>query len=224
VEGLGIYALGFFGQALFGARLIVQLILSERQKRVVSPTVFWQLSLAASFIFMIYGVLREDLVIVGGQTISYYIYIRNLQLKNVWRLMPRSIRLSIIFLPPATIIYVLLNANFSTAVFTNVDYLHPVILMGAIGQLALNLRFVYQWYAAEKARESVLPVGFWIISTWASVLVILYAAFHPFHGYDPVLLVSQGMGIFVYMRNLVLYKRGSVQKCTTIIPQNVRIK
>ena len=88
-----------------------------------------------------------------------------------------------------------------------------MMIAGTIGQLALNFRFIYQWYYSEKVQVSVLPIGFWHISIWASVLVILYSLFHPVHGYDPVLLVSQSMGILVYIRNVILYRRsGQTQR------------
>lgn len=218
---LGIYALGFLGQALFGARLIVQLFQSEKQKKVVSPVVFWQLSLAASMLFLIYGIIREDAVIIIGQTLSYFIYIRNLQLKRAWTPIPILIRGLLIALP-------LLAIGFAASAISpegwrshSADLVHPVMILGAIGQLALNLRFVYQWYYSERSKESVLPVGFWHLSTWASVLVIIYSLFHPVHGWDPVLLVSQSLGIIVYARNLIIYKRSerrkseaAVQNCT----------
>src|SRR5690554_847913 len=94
-----LYALGFFAQGLFGARLLVQLFHSERQGKVVSPTIFWQLSLIASFLFLIYGFLRQDFVIILGQTLSYFIYIRNLQLKNQWLKIPVLFRGLLMTLP-----------------------------------------------------------------------------------------------------------------------------
>lgn len=208
LEILGIYALGFLGQGLFGARLIFQLILSEREKRVVSPTIFWYLSLAASFLFLIYGVLRFDPVIILGQTISYFIYVRNLQLKGAWSRIPKLLQFVLYFLPFGSLWALIASMEFpSDSFFDPAFLLHPMMIVGTVGQLALNLRFVYQWYYAEKAGESVLPLGFWHISIWASVLVIVYSLFHPVNGYDPVLLVSQSMGIFVYIRNLVIYKK-----------------
>ncbi len=80
---LSIYLLGFFAQSLFGARTVVQWVQSERVGRVVSPTWFWIFSLCGSSLFLVYGLLRHDVVILFGQTISFYIYIRNLQLKQV---------------------------------------------------------------------------------------------------------------------------------------------
>jgi lipid-A-disaccharide synthase-like uncharacterized protein len=212
VENLGIYALGFLGQGLFGARLIFQLLHSEREKRVASPAIFWLLSLAASLIFLIYGVLRHDPVIVIGQFLSYFIYIRNLYLKGVWQKFPGFSQIGLYLLPLISVLLIYINSPSTDLMFNSEMMLHPMMIAGTIGQLALNFRFIYQWYYAEKVRESVLPIGFWYISIWASALVILYSLFHPVHGHDPVLLVSQSMGILVYIRNVVLYRRSQVNK------------
>jgi lipid-A-disaccharide synthase-like uncharacterized protein len=81
------------------------------------------------------------------------------------------------------------------------DLSHPVIVFGAAGQLMLNVRFIYQWYYSEKHKTSMLPMGFWIISTVASILILQYA----FYVKEPVLLVAQSMGIFVYVRNIFIH-------------------
>lgn len=54
--------------------------MSERARRVLSPTIFWVLSLLASCLLCFYGWLRDDFAIVIGQVIAYYIYIWNLVL------------------------------------------------------------------------------------------------------------------------------------------------
>lgn len=210
MDNIKIYALGFLGQALFGARLVVQLFQSEKQKKVVSPVIFWQLSLAASFLFLMYGIIREDAVIIVGQTLSYFIYVRNLQLKKAWQPLPVLIKASLLSLPWFAVSFAAIRIPSESWNSLTANLIHPVMIMGAVGQLALNLRFVYQWYYSEKFKTSILPLGFWHISTWASVLVIIYALFHPIHGYDPVLLVSQGLGIVVYARNIVIYRRSLI--------------
>ncbi len=200
-----VIALGFLGQALFGARLIVQIFLSEKHRRVVSPVVFWQLSLAGSFLFLVYGIVRFDCVIITGQFLSYFIYVRNLQLKGAWRVMPAPVRILLILLPVAATSS--LFFYISPAHGGELLIWHPMIIVGTVGQLALNLRFVYQWYYSEKHKSSILPVGFWQISVWASVLVIIYSLFHPVLDIEPVLLISQSLGIVVYIRNLWIFKR-----------------
>ena len=76
-----IYSIGFFAQILFSSRLIIQWVTSEKQRRVITPTLFWTLSLIASVLLFIYGYLRYDFSIMLGQSLTYYIYIRNLQLQ-----------------------------------------------------------------------------------------------------------------------------------------------
>lgn len=196
-----IYGLGFFAQALFGSRMIVQWISSERAGKVMSPTIFWQTSLLASFLFMIYGLLRYDVVIVAGQLLSYYIYIRNLQLKDSWLTIPVSLRLIFLLSPVVTVVWIgFFNHGMLTQLELQNDFTQPFMLLGAAGQLILNLRFVYQWYYSEKRHISVLPGGFWILSLLGSVLVIGYAVYRQ----DPVLLLAQSLGLIVYVRNIFL--------------------
>lgn len=194
-----IYGLGFFAQSLFGARTITQWILSEREGKVVSPTLFWIFSLCGSFLFLIYGLLRSDFVILFGQTISFYIYIRNLQLKNFWSQIPISLRAIILPLP---VLLFAIAFYFSPGIWQQVlskaDFTDAFILVGSIGQLLLNFRYLYQWYHSEKVQMSILPLGFWVISAVASVMVVVYGIYR----HDPVLLVAQGLGLFAYLRNI----------------------
>jgi lipid-A-disaccharide synthase-like uncharacterized protein len=203
-----VYGLGFFAQSLFGARLVVQLFYSERSGKVVSPTLFWQLSLVASFLFLIYGILRNDAVIILGQTLSYFIYIRNLQLKNDWTKIPLPLRIVLAALPFIAFGWILTGpAERITGILAKNDLSDPIIFIGAIGQLTLNFRFIYQWYYSEKHKNSILPLGFWVSSTIASVLILIYA----FYRLEPVLLVAQGLGIFVYIRNIFIHAKAKQQ-------------
>lgn len=79
-----IFVVGLFAQLLFSARLLIQWIASERALTMLSPTLFWQLSMVASFLLCLYGWLRNDFTIIIGQLISYYIYIWNLKSKGSW--------------------------------------------------------------------------------------------------------------------------------------------
>lgn len=201
-----IYSLGLLAQALFGTRMIIQWIRSERSGKVISPTIFWQMSLLASFLFMIYGWLRLDAVIIAGQFISFYIYIRNIQLKNAWTSMPLMIRWIFLCLPLMTLAYItLFHAEVWKQLSVANDFTRPVMIFGGIGQLMLNLRFVYQWFYSERRHESVLPFGFWMLSLTGAVMVGIYAVYRK----DPVLLLSQGLGLIVYVRNLIIGKKSS---------------
>lgn len=76
----GWLAVGFFGQAMFSARFIVQWIASERKRRSVVPRAFWWLSLAGGLVLLSYAVHRGDPVFILGQAAGIVVYLRNLVL------------------------------------------------------------------------------------------------------------------------------------------------
>jgi lipid-A-disaccharide synthase-like uncharacterized protein len=195
-----VYALGFFAQSLFGARSIVQWYLSEREGRVVSPTLFWVFSISGSSLFLLYGLIRQDIVILIGQSISFYIYVRNLQLKRFWSTIPLFFQLLLVAIPPSIL---LLWFQQEPTFALEADLSFTFMFVGITGQLLLNCRYLYQWYFSEKANESVLPLGFWIISLAASIMVVAYSIARQ----EPVLLVAQSLGIVVYLRNIIIYSR-----------------
>jgi len=76
--GIAWVALGFLGQALFTGRMLVQWLISEKQRRSVVPPIFWWMSLGGGTMLMIYFVWRKDIVGVIGQCTGWFIYVRNL--------------------------------------------------------------------------------------------------------------------------------------------------
>ncbi len=73
-------ALGIAGQLLFAMRFIVQWLASERAGRSVVPLAFWFFSIGGASIVLAYGLHQRDPVIILGQSLSFFIYIRNLVL------------------------------------------------------------------------------------------------------------------------------------------------
>ncbi|NCP22369.1 MAG: lauroyl acyltransferase, partial [Zetaproteobacteria bacterium] len=100
-----IYAIGFLAQILFSARLLLQWIKSEKAKRVLTPQLFWELSLMASFLLFVYGWLRDDFAIMLGQILAYFIYIRNMQLQGSWQKLPLLLRWFLSAFPLLVIVY-----------------------------------------------------------------------------------------------------------------------
>ena len=96
MDNLWIFALGLLAQGLFSARMLVQWILSEKAHKVVNPTLFWILSLAASLLFLYYGWLRNDFALMLGQVIGYYVYIWNLGKKGVWGRIDKPLRIAVL--------------------------------------------------------------------------------------------------------------------------------
>ena len=70
--------IGFIGQALFGARFIIQWIVSEKRGESTIPLAFWYCSIGGSIILLTYAIHREDPVFIVGQSLGSIIYIRNL--------------------------------------------------------------------------------------------------------------------------------------------------
>jgi len=152
-----IYSIGFIAQILFSGRLLVQWTLSEKAKRVITPSLFWQMSLLASFLLFAYGYLRNDFAIMLGQSLTYFIYIRNLQLQGNWKKMPKPVRVFILVFPILLIIYAFNNNKIDVNnLFKNEAIPLWLIIWGSVAQVIFTLRFVYQWIYSEKNKESVL--------------------------------------------------------------------
>lgn len=203
-----VYGIGFLAQILFGLRMIIQWLHAEWSRKPLAPALFWYTSLTASALFLVYGMLRHDVVIVAGQFLSYYIYVRNLQIGGSWIRIDKRARWLFLILPLALSLYYGRHPDTTIAALLPADGRYSfAIVLGGIGQALLNIRFLYQWWVAETTGESVLPVGFWLLSIVGCILLLAYAAYRS----DPVLLISQGMGGMMYVRNLTLLRHARIR-------------
>lgn len=73
-------AFGIVAQLIFTARFLVQWIASERAGRSTVPLAFWILSIVGGMMTLVYGIERREAVIIMGQVLAVFIYIRNLML------------------------------------------------------------------------------------------------------------------------------------------------
>jgi lipid-A-disaccharide synthase-like uncharacterized protein len=78
------------------------------------------------------------------------------------------------------------------------------ILIGYVAQAMFAMRFVVQWIASERAGRSVVPTAFWVFSIGGGVMLLGYAIYRK----DPVFIIGQAFGVFVYLRNLQFVMRG----------------
>lgn len=203
-----VYVLGFIAQGLFSARILVQWIMSEKAGKVVSPTIFWVLSLIASYLFFIYGWLRNDFSIMLGQVIGYCVYIWNLKAKGVWHGMKPALKRLLAFIlvaTPVTLLALMLRdpAAAAASLFSNEKIPLWLILLGSLGQVIFSLRFLYQALYSARHGESLLPAGFWIISLAGSAIIIAYGIIRL----DPVIILGQACGFISYTRNLMIWKK-----------------
>ena len=72
--------LGMLGQVMFFSRFLVQWIASEKSGRSVVPLSFWYLSIGGGGLLLVYALWRKDPVIVLGQAVGLFVYVRNLML------------------------------------------------------------------------------------------------------------------------------------------------
>lgn len=75
--------------------------------------------------------------------------------------------------------------------------------MGFFGQALFSARFVIHWLASERMRRSVVPHPFLWVSLASGVTLFAYASWRG----DPVFVPGQRLGLFVYLRNLMLIRR-----------------
>jgi lipid-A-disaccharide synthase-like uncharacterized protein len=75
--------------------------------------------------------------------------------------------------------------------------------IGFLGQFFFTSRFLVQWIASERKRESVIPLAFWWLSILGGTTLLAYAIWRQ----DPVFILGQATGLFVYTRNLTLIGR-----------------
>jgi len=82
----------------------------------------------------------------------------------------------------------------------NVDVIW--LAVGLFGQAMFSARFLVQWIASEMQRRSVIPLLFWYFSLGGGATLLVYAI----HREDPVFILGQGAGLFIYARNLWLIR------------------
>lgn len=78
------------------------------------------------------------------------------------------------------------------------------LCIGFIGQAVFASRFLIQWIVSEKQKRSVIPNAFWYLSVIGSTILFCYAV----HMRDPVFIVGQGLGLFIYLRNIYFIRAG----------------
>jgi len=88
------------------------------------------------------------------------------------------------------------------------------LAFGLIGQIVFGARFIVQWIASERKRESHIPIVFWYLSIVGGIITTAYAI----HKRDAVFIIGQGAGLIVYIRNLMLIYRAQ-RNATTTAPE-----
>jgi lipid-A-disaccharide synthase-like uncharacterized protein len=77
------------------------------------------------------------------------------------------------------------------------------VAFGFLAQFVFFLRFFVAWIQSEKQKKSVVPLSFWYLSIVGSVMILIYALKKQ----DPVFIVGQFLALFIYARNIMLFKQ-----------------
>jgi len=80
------------------------------------------------------------------------------------------------------------------------------MIIGFVGQGFFSARFILQWVMSEIKKQSIIPLGFWYFSLLGGAILFAYALYKE----DPVFIVGQGAGLFIYSRNLYLIRKRSL--------------
>ncbi len=77
--------------------------------------------------------------------------------------------------------------------------------IGFLGQAMFFMRFIVQWIASERSKRSVIPNAFWYFSLAGGIILLSYVIYRR----DPVFILGQFTGLFIYIRNLMLLRNSS---------------
>ena len=69
------------------------------------------------------------------------------------------------------------------------------LIIGFLGQGLFASRFIIQWIYSEKKGQSSIPIIFWYLSISGGLGLLTYALFRK----DPVIILGQTFGIFIYI-------------------------
>jgi len=93
--------------------------------------------------------------------------------------------------------------------FERLLHVNGWVVFGMVGQILFGLRFVVQWLASERRKETTVPVAFWYLSLAGSLILFVYAFWYR---QDIVITIGQSAGVLIYVRNLMLIRRPQGQR------------
>ena len=197
---LWVYALGLAGMGIYGSRIIIQWYKSERSHRVESPAVYWVLASIGAVILYVYGWLRKDFSIIFGESVSYYIYMWNIKVMGLYKKVPKWV-IWIQALFPVAIIGRMMRdiPEFVSTFLRNKDVPPELLLFGVLAQFIYEIRSLYQLIYCYKKKESILPLGHWVLAVVGSAMIITYGLIR----HDWVLVIGQ-FSILFSIRNLMI--------------------
>ena len=93
--------------------------------------------------------------------------------------------------------------------FDRLLHVNGWVLFGILGQILFGMRFIVQWLASERRKESTIPIAFWYLSLLGGLILFAYAFWYR---QDIVFTIGQSAGVLIYVRNLMLIRRPPGQR------------
>ena len=82
------------------------------------------------------------------------------------------------------------------------------LITGFTGQAMFSARFMVQWLASERMKRSIIPEAFWYLSLVGGLVLLAYAI----HRQDPIFILGQSVGCFIYLRNIYFVRREKLRR------------
>lgn len=193
-----LYPFGFLAHIAFGARFFIQWLESEKQKRCVTPTLFWKLSLTGNVLLFSHCMIQLQYPMCIAQGINGVLAWRNTNLQ-----VPKKVLFlllsAVIFL---TTFYFFLQGTWLYSAPQCSFWLH---CLGIFGVFCHSLRFWVQWWQAEQNQTSNLTRAFW----WLSLIGASLCSIYFYILSDWVNLLGPLTSLLPFSRNLWLMYRGA---------------
>ncbi len=85
------------------------------------------------------------------------------------------------------------------------------VAIGLLGQVLFTGRMLVQWLVSERHRRSVVPTAFWWMSLSGATMLLVYFVWRK----EPIGVLGQATGWFIYVRNLWMIHRGTPEQTRT---------
>jgi 4-amino-4-deoxy-L-arabinose transferase len=207
--------IGITGALIFYARFYVQWIYSELKGRSVMPVAFWYMSGVGSLMLLAYGIYLRSPIGTLSHCFNTIVYARNLvHISNKKGKLSRTryiaihLAVSCVVLTGVAAVVWTWYREAGAAKDATPEVVRNTILwlaVGVIGQALFASRFVVQWIATEKKKESTIPSAFWYISFVAALLML---ASHLTRQ-EWVYCAGFASTLVVYIRNILLTRKSA---------------
>lgn len=200
-----LYPFGFLSSLAFGARFLVQWLQSEKEKKSLSPLLFWKLSITGNLLLFTHCLIQQHYPMSLAQGVNAVLAWRNcnlmqkkdkqLPLNFVWAMIASVVIATTLF-------FCFQDAWLRSAHFywTTPQEQVPLWLhvAGIFGIFCYSLRFWIQWLQAESTSKSELPLSFW----WLSIIGSLFCTLYFSYLFDWVNLIGPLVSFVPFGRNL----------------------